>query len=221
EEMRDADVLVVNGLGFEVGLVDTIEAARGDGVVVIEATDWIAESRRDPHFFTDPETMASALNGIGDELADHLEELNTPAFRARVADYQRQLADLSVDLKAILAPVPDERRLLVTNHEVFGAFADRYDFEVLGTVIPAASTLAEPSAAGLHALAGRIAEAGVPAIFAETSSPTRLAEALAAEGAGVRVVELYTESLGPPGSEAATYLAMMRTNATRIATALS
>ncbi|HUS61575.1 MAG TPA: metal ABC transporter substrate-binding protein, partial [Acidimicrobiales bacterium] len=172
-------------------------------------------------FFTDPVSMKSALNGIGTELANLVEELDTPAFRERVVDYEQQLVALSEEIEAILAPVPEERRVLVTNHEVFGWFAQRYGFEVLGSVIPSGSTLAEPSAAALTALAGRIAEVGVPAIFAETSAPARLAEALAAEGAGVRVVELYTESLGPPGSDGSTYIAMMRTNATRIAGALS
>lgn len=220
-EMRRADVLVVNGRGFEVGLVDTIDAARADGVRVIEATDSLPGPGADPHFFSDPIAMRGALDRMGNELADHVEGLDTPAFHARVVGYQRQLANLSSEIEVILARVPEGRRVLVTNHEVFGAFADRYDFEVLGTVIPSASTLAEPSAAALHALAGRIAEEGVPAIFAETSAPVRLAEALAAEGAGVRVVELYTESLGPPGSDGATYLTMMRTNAVRIANALS
>jgi len=220
-QMREADVLVVNGLGFEVGLLDTIEAARADGVRVIEATDWLPGMGPDPHFFTDPVEMKRALNGIGTELANLVEELDTPAFRERVLDYQQQLVALSDEIEAILAPVPEGRRVLVTNHEVFGAFADRYGFDVLGSVIPGGSTLAEPSAAALHALAGQIAEAGVPAIFAETSAPARLAETLAAEGAGVRVVELYTESLGPPGSDGTTYIAMMRTNATRIAGALS
>ncbi|MFP5255386.1 MAG: metal ABC transporter solute-binding protein, Zn/Mn family, partial [Acidimicrobiia bacterium] len=91
----------------------------------------------------------------------------------------------------------------------------------LGVIIPGGSTLAEPSAADLTDLAAAIERAGVPALFAETSSPARLAEALAGEGADVEVVELFTESLGEAGSGADTYLGMVRTNAQRIADALA
>ena len=108
----------------------------------------------------------------------------------------------------------------MTNHDVFGYFADRYGFEVLGAVIPGGSTLAEPSASDLADLAALMVARHVPAVFADASSPARLAEALAAEGADVTVVELYTESLGPAGSAGDTYIGMMRTNAERIAAAL-
>lgn len=213
--MRDADVLVVNGSGFEAALLDTIDAAERDGATILTAADGI-----DPHFFTDPVRMRAAAAHIAAELADQVDGLDTGGYRTRVDAYLAALDDLDRDVVAILAVVPAARRTLVTNHEVFASFADRYGFEVLGTVIPAASTLAEPSASGLRHLADEIARAGVPAIFAETSAPTRLAKALAAEGAGVAVVELYSESLGAPGSDGATYLDMVRTNAERIAAAL-
>lgn len=223
--MRDADVLVVNGLGFESALLDTIDAADDDGVTLVTATEGIEVQRLpdgalDPHFFTSPASMHSAAAHIARELATHVEALDTPAFRAQVADYLGQLDALDAEVEAILAPVPAERRRLVTNHEVFGYFASRYGFQVLGAVIPGGSTLAEPSAADLDRLAATIRETGVPAIFAETSSPTRLAEALAAEGTDVEVVALYSESLGEPDSDGATYTDMVRTNAKRIAAAL-
>lgn len=226
--MREADVLVVNGLGFEVGLRDTIEAAEADGAVVVTAADavdtlpvgGVRGAEPDPHFFTDPVRMAEAVATLADSLARHVDDLDTPAYRDRVAAYLDDLAALDAEVGELLAQVPAARRTLVTNHEVLGYFADRYGFEVLGAVIPNGSTLAEPSAADLQALAAEIERAGVPAVFAETSSPARLADALAREGADVQVVELYTESLGPAGSDGATYLDMVRTNAERIAAAL-
>lgn len=227
--MREADLLVVNGLGFESGLVDTIDAAEADGVVVVTATDAIdplplagagEDGELDPHFFTDPVRMAAVAASLADQLAAHLDGLDSAAYRQRVGAYLQALADLDQEVATILDRVPDDRRILVTNHEVFGYFADRYGFEVLGAVIPGGSTLAEPSAAELATLAAEIAAADVPAVFAETSSPSRLADALAAEGADVEVVELYSESLGPAGSDGATYLDMVRTNAERIADAL-
>jgi zinc/manganese transport system substrate-binding protein len=241
--LRDADILVVNGLGFEAGLVDTIEAAEADGVRVVTATDGVEvlplgevghaeedgdedehegsdEDGDDPHFFTDPRRMRDAAAHIAAELAEHVDGLDAPAVDERVEQYLADLDALDAEVERILAPVPPERRTLVTNHEVFGYFADRYDFEVLGAIIPGGTTLAEPSAADLADLAHEIAQAGVPAIFAETSAPSRLADALAAEGTDVEVVELFSESLGEADSDGGTYVAMVRTNAARIAAAL-
>jgi zinc/manganese transport system substrate-binding protein len=110
---------------------------------------------------------------------------------------------------------------MVTNHEAFGYFAARYGFEVIGVVIPGGSTLAEPSSAELAALVEIMESESVRVIFAETSQPTALAEAVAAElGGDVDVVELFTESLGPPGSGAETLSKMLLTNAERISAAL-
>jgi zinc/manganese transport system substrate-binding protein len=222
--MREADALVVNGLGFEQGLGDTIDGAEADGVPVITASDAIDPlplgDGEDPHLFTDPVRMAEAAALIARQLVAEIPVLDTPEGAGRVADYLAALDALDAEVEDHLAGIPAEDRLLVTNHEVFGYFADRYDFEVLGAIIPGGSTLAEPSAADLADLVTVIDERDVPAIFAESSSPARLAEALAAEGAAVAVVELYSESLGEPGSPGDTYIGMVRTNAERIAAAL-
>src|SRR5690606_33621147 len=135
--------------------------------------------------------------------------------------YLAELHALVAEVTELLEPVPAERRVLVTNHDVLGAFAERFGFEVLGVIVPGGSTLAEPSAAELAALAEAVREAGVPAVFADATAPARLAEALADERRGVAGVELFTGSLGEPGSGAATYLGMVRTNAARIAAPLT
>ena len=231
-DMRSADVLVVNGLGFESGLAATIGAARADGVTVIEVAPLAPRLRTlsepghggpsvtDPHVFTDPARMAAAVAGLADRLEQHVHGLDTVSFRTRAAAYVAQLHALDADVARVLAAIPAGRRILVTNHDALGYFADRYGFTVLGAVIPSLSTLAEPSASDLTDLARAIDKARVPAIFADTSSPKRLADALAAEGHNVKVVQLFVESLGPAGSGAATYEELVRTNAARIAAAL-
>jgi zinc/manganese transport system substrate-binding protein len=231
-DMRSAQVLVVNGLGFESGLADAISAAEHDGVKVIQVAPLAPRLRTiapesghgravtDPHVFTDPARLAVAVQGLSDRLADAVPSLDTGAFRTRTADYVRSLQALDAEVQRTLSVIPASRRILVTNHDALGYFADRYGFRVLGTVIPGLSTLAEPNAAGLAELAQAIQRSGVPAIFADTSSPKRLSAALAREGHGVRVVTLYVESLGQRGSGAATYEQMIRTDAQRIAQAL-
>lgn len=218
--MREADVLVVNGLDFEEGLLDTIESAEADGTVVVAAADAIEPLAGDPHLFTDPARMRDAAEAIAAELVEQIPALDTAAFQERVDGYLAELDDLDAEVEALLADIPDDARVLVTNHEVFGYFADRYDFEVLGAVVPGGSTLSEPSAADLAELLTEIEEHEVPAIFADTSSPARLADALAGEGADVEIVELYSESLGEAGSDGDTYIGMVRANAERIAAAL-
>ena len=224
--MRGADVLVINGAGFEEGLTDAIEAAEQDGVPTFAAIDAVdtleleGGEGTDPHFFTDPARMATAAPAIAGFLVDEVPGLDTPAFAGHVRATIDDLQVLDSQVERTLSAVPPGRRTLVTNHEVFGYFADRYGFDVVGAVIPAGTTQAEPSAEQLDELAHTIEEQNVPAIFVETSSPTRLAEALADEVGDVEVVELFSESLGDEGSDGETYADMMHTNAERIAEAL-
>ena len=148
-----------------------------------------------------------------------------------LADIDELLAGLANELGvevsdeeviAMLEVVPEERRKMVTNHEAFGYFADRYGFEVVGVVIPGGSTLADPSSAALAELVEIMTEENIDVIFGETVEPSALADAVAAEvGADVEVVKLFTESLGSSGSGAETYIDMVRTNAALIADALS
>ena len=176
----------------------------------------------DPHVFTDPARMADGAENIGVALGDAVPALATDAVSTQAAAYADELRAVDAALEEQLSAIPEDRRVLVTNHEVFAYFADRYDFEVVGTVVPGATTLAEPSSQELTELADTVAELDVPAIFADATSATDLADALAAEaGLDVEVVELYSESLGEPGSGAETYLAMVEANATAIADALS
>lgn len=258
--MREAAVLVVNGGGFEEGLLDTIEAAEADGVVVFDAMAAVGEPLEfaedahgheedgehaedegehaeedgehaeaegehghegaDPHFFTDPSRMATAATALVDLLATELPGIDAAALRDGAGAYLTALAELDAEVEELVAGVPAERRKLVTNHEVFGYFADRYGFEVVGAVIPGGGTQAEPSAEELAELAAVLEAEGVRAVFADTSSPDALVEALAAEVGDVEVVELFSESLGDDGSGGATYVEMVHTNAQRITDAL-
>ena len=178
-----------------------------------------AHSGADPHFWMDPLRAAEAARLIAQALASLNGSID---WMARADSYASSIEELHDEIQAILAPIPHEDRALVTNHDALGYFADRYGFEIIDTVIPGGATLAEPSSAELAALVERIRETGAPTIFAETIEPTVLAEALAAEaGSGVEVVQLYTGSLGEPGSGADTLIGMLREDARRIADALA
>jgi zinc/manganese transport system substrate-binding protein len=175
----------------------------------------------DPHFFTDPARMALSVRGIANHLESNVPTLDVAMLKTATDAYVAELEALDAEVEALFAGLADESRVLITNHEVFGYFADRYGFEVVGTVIPSGTTVGGASAGELADLAEVIENEGVPAIFSDVSASSELAETLAAEVGDVAVVELYTESLGEAGSDGGTYLDMVRTNANRIADALS
>lgn len=236
EQLNDADLIVVNGLNMEENVLPIVEAAAADGVEVLEIAPLVDPipygdigldddaTMLDPHVFTDvsrmvavPELVVQRLTEVVEFDATILAELDE-----RVEVARGQLEQLDRDVEAILEVVPPDRRNLVTNHHVFGYFAERYDFTVIGAVIPGGATLASPSAADLADLVEAIERAGVPTLFADASSPTQLADALAGEASiDVEVVSLWTESLSPEGEGAETYEQMMRDNARRIADGLS
>lgn len=257
--VREADALIVNGGGFEAGLIDLIESAQGDGVPTFEAFSAVAalegsdahgheeaadedgdhdvtehdehgehddegsahdHGDEDPHFFTDPLRMAQAAEGVVEFLVETIDGVDADALQKTADNYIAELEALDAELRTILDAVPAERRVLITNHEVFGYFADRYGFEVAGAVLPSGSTADGASGGDMVELAALIDDEGVNAIFIDSSSPDDHAQALADEVGDVEVVELFTESLGGDGSGGETYAAMMRTNAERIADAL-
>lgn len=228
--LRDADLLVSNGLGLEEGLRQHLDAAVDAGVASFVAGDVIdvrdyregdAAGMPDSHFWTDPARMIDVVDALEPALAA-LEGIDTDALAADAAAYRDELEALDAEMAAAFATIPAERRSLVTNHHVFGYLADRFDFTVVGTVIPGGTTLAAPSASDLADLVGAVQETGVPAVFAESSAPDRLVQALAEEAdIHVEVIELFTESLTADDGEAPDYLTMMRVNTARITSGLT
>ncbi len=175
-------------------------------------------SGEDPHVWFDPIKVADALLPLSEALAAQA-GLDARSLSACVTEYRGELVALDDEINRILAPLDHEDRLMLTNHDALGYFANRYEFQLVGTVIPGGSSVGEANPAELQELVGLIEQTGVPAIFAESSHSSDDAEALARE-AGVEVVVLDTGSLGPSGSGSDTYLSFLRSNAQRIADAL-
>lgn len=237
ETMESASLIVANGLGLEEGLSDMIDSVESNGVPVVRVGDTIdtlaageddrdADSdddhdagTEDPHIWFDPVRVTDTLPAIADGLAEA--GLDRAALDSCVSIYSDALTSLDDDIRTLLAPLPVERRLLVTNHDSLSYFADRYDFEVLGSVIPSPSSLAGTNPGDLEELADLIDETGVPAIFAETEHSSSDTEALADRVGNVEVVTLQTATLGERGSATGTYVTWLTTTAQTIAEALS
>lgn len=241
-ELREADLVVVNGLGLEEQIEGAVDDARSAGVPVLAIGEQLdplpvddhaaasddggvddahAHGDLDPHVWQDPERVAQAAAVLAGAVADHT-DCDHAELDRRAAEYAAAVRAVDAAIADELAAIPADDRRLVTNHDAFRYFADRYDFEVAGTIIPSATTLAEPGSAQLAALVRLLETTGVRAVFVEATHATDLAEVLAAEvDHPVEVVELHSDSLGEPGSGADTYLGLVRTNASRIGDALT
>ncbi|MBD0838023.1 zinc ABC transporter substrate-binding protein AztC [Streptomyces sp. TRM68416] len=236
-ELEQADLVVHNGLGLEENVLRHVDAARESGVATFaagEAADPLTfrtaddggpegeKGQPDPHFWTDPDRVRKVTGLIADQVVAHVDGVEAETIRANADRYAKQLTELTTWMEKSFGRVPADRRALVTNHHVFGYLADRFGFEVIGAVIPSGTTLASPSSSDLRSLTEAMERAGVRTVFADSSQPKRLAEVLRTEmGDGVRVVELYSESLTAEGEGADTYLRMMRANTTAMVTGLT
>jgi ABC-type Zn uptake system ZnuABC Zn-binding protein ZnuA/ABC-type Mn2+/Zn2+ transport system permease subunit len=168
--------------------------------------------RFDPHWWHDPRNAEAAVAEIARQL-----EAADPARRRqfeRNADaYLSSLRGLDRGIARCVDSVPAARRKLVTDHDAFGYFAHRYGIDVVGAVIPSQTTQAQPSAKDLSALAQLIEREHVAAIFPESSLSASVAEAIADQTGASAEYSLYGDTLGPPDSDGATYLAMEAANA--------
>ena len=178
-------------------------------------------SRVDPHFFTDPSRMAMMIDALGAFIVENVDGVDVDTITSNTTASVASLNALADEVDTILEPIAAEQRVLVTNHEVFGYFAERFDFTVLGIVIPGGGTNSGVDPQSLVELAEVIEEANVPAIFVDTSASDDVAQTVASEVGDIAIVEIYSESLGPVDSDGGTYSDMVLTNATRIATALT
>lgn len=245
--VANADVIFVNGWNLEEGLLDDLSniaenallvpvsagiepLAFGEGAHADEHEDEAHEEEGEHHHSgADPHTWLSVHNVMkwvenAEASLSALDPSNATQYSANAAAFMAELESLDDYARTQLATIPEERRVLVTNHEAFAYFADEYGFEVLGTVIPGASTLAEPTASDLAALIQAMQTEGVCAIFTETTVSDRLAQTVADElneCEDVRIGKLFTGALGATGSGADSYVGMFRANVDTIVSALT
>lgn len=284
--IADADVVLVNGLGMEEGLLEILEENAPDAVIVslginVLSSDHDHDDDDDNH---DDEPVSTeeadhdddddhheadylGIYGVDVECDDHHEDddhekayigrndddddhdddeacdphvwqnplnvmvwaenisyafseadgANMTVYAANLIRYSDELIALDSEIRDLINEIPEENRVIVTNHNFLGYFAAEYGFEVVGTVIPSASSMAQVAPRDIAELVEDIREEGVRAIFAEYAVSTDIAQTVADEvGYEVTVVHLYSDSLG----EAGTYLDFIRYNVTAIVNAL-
>lgn len=223
--IAESDLLILNGVEYEHFMEPLLENAGGERLVVTASDGLQANMMEedgaqigDPHMWLDPNLVVTYVGNIRDGLIQ-LDPQGAAIYQANAEGYITQLHELDAWIVDQVGQIPAERRLLVTNHEAGGYFAERYGFTVIGAVIPSLSSDAGTSAQEMAALIDLIKSSGAPAIFLGDVESTDLADQIASE-TGVKVVDgLHLESLtdGPP---AGTYIDMMKHNVTQIINAL-
>jgi ABC-type Zn uptake system ZnuABC Zn-binding protein ZnuA/ABC-type Mn2+/Zn2+ transport system permease subunit len=169
-------------------------------------------SRFDPHWWHDPRNAEAAVREIAAELSAAVPE-DRSTFEAHANAYIEKLHRLDRGIRTCIASVPPSDRKLVTDHDAFGYFADRYGIQVVGAVIPSQTTQAQPSAQDLTDLADLVRREGVKAVFPANSLSSKLAEAIASQTRASADYTIYSDTLGPDGSSGDTYLDMEQANA--------
>ena len=233
-DVGDAQALVANGAGLEPWLQDLMDAGAFSGDLVV-ASDGIVlhegghdhadehageeaateeehageeKAAEDPHVWTAPQNAIAMVNNIARGLSDVRPDL-ADTFAKNAAAYVEKLTLLDTWATEAFASVAPEKRLLITNHDALGYFVDAYGITYVGSIMPSLDDNAEPSAQEIDALIERIKQEGAVAVFSESTLSDKLATTIAQE-AKVAVYSgddaLYADSLGPTGTDGATYL---------------
>lgn len=235
--VAEADILVVNGLGFE-GWIDRLTEASGfDGVLVVAServealadmhdhiiiTEGVVATHEhhevDPHTWQDVGNAAIYAENIAAALTA-VDPAGAAEYASNLAAYSAELDALDTEIRATVAGLPEGRRLVVTSHDAFGYFSAAYG---IGFLAPQGiNPDAEAGAGDIAALIRQVNQQQIGAVFVETITDPRLIEQIARETDAVVGGTLYSDTLTGPDGPAATYVAMMRHNVRTIAAALS
>jgi ABC-type Zn uptake system ZnuABC Zn-binding protein ZnuA/ABC-type Mn2+/Zn2+ transport system permease subunit len=226
----DAAVVFANGDDLD-GWIDQIVDDSGSDAELVDLGAAVPDrlpgessgeeaSKYDPHWWHDPRNAAAAVREIERRLSA-ADPSRRRLFQRNAREYLRRLGRLEAGIADCLGQIPPAERKLVTDHDAFGYFAERFGVDVVGAVIPSQTTQAQPSAKDVSELIDLIEAEGVEAIFPESSLSAKVADAIAAQTGASSDYELYGDSLGPEGSPGATYIGMEAANAEAMARGFS
>jgi len=232
--LAQADVVVINGLGFE-GWIDRLIKSSGFKGQLVIATKGVEPIKvggqadghghshghshghghghdhgdEDPHAWQDLSNGAIYVKNIRDALMQARPNA-AQAIESRANDYLIQIDELDAQTRQRLAEIPAAQRRVVSSHGAFDYFAQAYDVKFLS--LQGLSTDREVSAGEMASLIRQINKEDIKALFVENMSDPRLLERIS-EQTGVRIGgELYSDALSPPGTPAGTYLGMFSHN---------
>jgi ABC-type Zn uptake system ZnuABC Zn-binding protein ZnuA/ABC-type Mn2+/Zn2+ transport system permease subunit len=222
EAAASASLVFVNGDNLDKWMGQVVSDS-GSGARIVDLgavaperlpgeTSGAEASKYDPHWWHDPRNAEAAVREIERQLAA-ADPSHRRQFERNAGAYLASLRGLDAGIARCIASVPRAQRKLVTDHDAFGYFANRYGIDVVGAVIPSQTTQAQPSAKDLSELIGLVEREKVQAVFPESSLSAKVADAIARQTGASADHTLYGDTLGPAGSDGATYLEMEAANA--------
>jgi zinc/manganese transport system substrate-binding protein len=230
--IAQANLVIVNGLGFE-GWINRLIKSSGYRGSVVRASTGIKtlklkhdehehghghDSDVDPHAWQDLANAQRYVDNIAQALSK-ADPAGQSAYLANAEKYKQAIATLDGELKTAFNAIAKEKRKVVTTHDAFGYFSRAYGIAFISPV--GINTDAEASAADIGRIIKQIRREKIPAVFMENISDPRLLERIRQES-GARIGDvLYSDSLSKADGPAATYLEMMRHNAKTLASALA
>jgi ABC-type Zn uptake system ZnuABC Zn-binding protein ZnuA len=232
QAIAQADVVFLSGLGLEEALLQRLANA-GGGAALVSLSDGIiprgmggataspsgpVETGVDPHVWQDPRNVMRWTENTAEALS-RLNPAEQAGFQQRAEAYRAQLERMDAEIQAAIETIPANQRKLVTDHDDMGYFADRYGFTIVGAIIPAYSSSAEPSAQEISKLEDVVKEFGVKAVFVGVGANQALSNQVA-QDTGVKLVPIYADSLSPADGPASSYIQLMLYNVQAIVGAL-
>jgi zinc/manganese transport system substrate-binding protein len=210
--IEEADLILKSGAGLELWLDEAIGTIGGADRVRDLSEDIelrTPDGEVDPHYWLTAPNATRMVENTRDALAEAAPDA-AEAIAERAAALVGRLEEADAAIRALIDEIPEDRRLIVTDHDALGYFIDEYGLTFGGSVFPSLDVTAEPSARDIEELVATIREHDIRALFTESAVNPALADAVAAE-TDARLVDdpLYTDSLGPPGSGAETLDGML------------
>ena len=229
--LKDADLIVINGLGFE-GFMPRLIKSSGSKAPIVTATTGISplekkkggghdhghdHNKIDPHAWQSVEAVKIFVSNIEKGLIAR-DGAHAEHYTTRAQAYRAQLDALKVEIEKTMSAIPPDKRIIVTNHDAFGYFAR--EFGVRFESVQGLSTEAEPSARDIARVISIAKEKKARAVFVENMSDPRIGERLAKETGAKLGGTLFSDALSDEKGPASTYIAMMKHNGLSIADAL-
>lgn len=237
--LAEADLLVINGLGFEPWLVRLASAARSKANYVVasygvparqrakgahshahedgEAGEPVSDGDFDPHAWQSLRNGIIYVRNIADALAKK-DPSNATLYEANAQSYIAELSRLDEWVRAEIGRLPPQKRKVITTHDAFGYFGAAYGVSFIAPV--GLYNSAEPSAQALAVLVDQIRSEKIRALFMENMASPRMMEVIARETGAEEGGTLYSDALSAPGGPAPTYTAMFRYNVPALITAM-
>jgi len=224
-KVKDAQVVVTNGLALE-GWINRLISSAGGHFVRVVASEGVksrtmeedGKKITDPHAWQDPRNGVIYANNIADGLAK-ADPAHATTYRANRDAYVAEIKETDSWIEQQLAAVPAKKRKIITSHDAFGYFGAHYGVTFVG--VEGISTEGEPSAKDIATLIKQIKQEHIHAVFVENMTDPRIAQSVARDSGAVVGPTVYSDALSPPDGPAATYLTMFRHNVPLFAEAMA